>query len=510
MDQLADLQSEVQAQKAEVMQANQQQAKQLERIERILSNMPSSRLISPTADNSLDSDIKASPTVMGKKSPETKVEIQPPEPLIKRPALVQNRDSMLNRVDKDPILPLDSESDEDGATVTVEHTTAAHRLFSWPSIRALIIGWPYSEHYVMRMENEKGVLRVFGRGQGRDRDDGGQPISVGSSPSNQSDELPDSRNSASPPEGLWGTGLNTGTTTETLHTVRGTDGGLNQDGSLKVDILTLRRLLKSYLDNFHVMHPFMDKVKLNKWVNAFGLRYNARDAKIPFASSVNQTHPNFGRDSPTSLPRTAKRKHADGIHPSYSPEASSGKIPLKPVFEKSIKSAIVFLIMALGMIAEHTQPLPGPASDGTRKFIATQKVHSPAATVDSPPNSIARQSTRSTSQSTNSTSAASPMSVIHMDHITTTKSAIEAPSVGPKNMDIVPGLAYFAQATEILGTLRGGNELVHVQAYLLAALYMGQLARTFESYSWIESACNVCRYLVREYVLSSSTKDNRI
>ena len=491
------------------MQARQQQANQLDRIEGILSSIPPS-LLSSTVHESLDSEIKASPTVSDRGSPEKKEEIQQPEPITKRPALLPNREDMLNTIEKDAIVPLDPEFENNPAIVTVEHTTAAHRLLSWPSVKGLIHPWPYSEHYVMRMEDAKGVLRVFGRGQGKDREDGGKAASVNSSPSVQSDELPDSRSLASSPEGLWGTGLNTGTTTENLHAIRGTDGGLNQDGSLRVDILTLRRLLKSYLDNFHVMHPFMDSVKLNKWFNAFGLRYNARDAKVPFASSLNQPYSNFGRNSPTSLPRAGKRKHADGMHPGYSPEAPPGRIALKPAFEKSINSAIVFLIMALGMIAEHTDPLPGPAADGTRTLVAPQKGYSPAATVGSPSNSVARQSTRSTSQSTNSTSAASPMSAVHLDHLTTSKSPVEAQLLRQKNMDIIPGLAYFAQATEILGTLHGGNELVNVQAYILAGLYMGQLARPFESYSWLESACNVCRYIVREYDLFSSIQDDVI
>jgi len=67
-----------------------------------------------------------------------------------------------------------------------------------------------------------------------------------------------------------------------------------------------------------------------------------------------------------------------------------------------------------------------------------------------------------------------------------------------RNIDILPGLAYYAYATDILGNLYGGNELAHAQAFLLAGLYMGQYARVLESWSWISSACRVCHILVKK------------
>jgi hypothetical protein len=50
------------------------------------------------------------------------------------------------------------------------------------------------------------------------------------------------------------------------------------------------------------------------------------------------------------------------------------------------------------------------------------------------------------------------------------------------NLDIIPGLAYYAYATNILGNMQGGNNLRHVQAALLAALYAGQLAYPIQSH----------------------------
>jgi hypothetical protein len=42
-----------------------------------------------------------------------------------------------------------------------------------------------------------------------------------------------------------------------------------------------------------------------------------------------------------------------------------------------------------------------------------------------------------------------------------------------RNVDIYPGLAYFACASNMLGSHIGGNDLIHAQAFLLAGLYLG-------------------------------------
>jgi len=63
-------------------------------------------------------------------------------------------------------------------------------------------------------------------------------------------------------------------------------------------------------------------------------------------------------------------------------------------------------------------------------------------------------------------------------------------------VDIIPGLAYFTKAADILGELLGGSDLPYIQANLLAGLYMGQLARILPSYSYISQACVAAQILV--------------
>ncbi|KAH1445851.1 hypothetical protein KXV31_006326, partial [Aspergillus fumigatus] len=58
---------------------------------------------------------------------------------------------------------------EDGElSMPVEHTTAAHKLLSWPSIRNLLYPREYDEDYVMKLEEQRGLIRIYGRGEGDD------------------------------------------------------------------------------------------------------------------------------------------------------------------------------------------------------------------------------------------------------------------------------------------------------------------------------------------------------
>jgi hypothetical protein len=64
------------------------------------------------------------------------------------------------------------------------------------------------------------------------------------------------------------------------------------------------------------------------------------------------------------------------------------------------------------------------------------------------------------------------------------------------NVDVIPGLAYYGVAVGILGKRIVASDLVAVQAFLLAGLYAGQLARVHESYKWINLAGQACHQLI--------------
>jgi hypothetical protein len=75
---------------------------------------------------------------------------------------------------------------------------------------------------------------------------------------------------------------------------------------------------------------------------------------------------------------------------------------------------------------------------------------------------------------------------------------------GRRNLDVIPGIAYYAKAAEILGEQGDGNDLVHAQMFLLAGLYKGQLARVKESMSWFCMAGRAICALLDRYKLYNS------
>jgi len=394
--------------------------------------------------------------------------------------------------------------------VPVDHTTAAHRLLAWPSIKRLLrprslSGYAANEDYVMHLEEERGVLRVYGVGEGLDRGDGGQPgaespahqssvQNTGSPISGRGEEVADAGSPSSPPEGLWGYGFIPPVTTP--NGPHSTDP--NFDFSLNIHPLTLRRLLDSYLDNIYVLHPFLDKPRLTRMIERFSLRYNTAEQRLT-RSLFSSPASSMGVDMLRGTSTGGKRKQSDGYTQNFATEPGYASAPHKREiqFERSISTAVVLLVMALGRICEWKDRLPGvprPKRDsrGTTAYGPQHQSPLNRSTQPSPANSMA-MSPPTSSRMLGNTSVPSPSS-IYRNSLPSPRSNAE----DFRNIDIVPGLAYYAPATDILGNLHGSNDLAHVQAYLLAGLYVGQLARTFESFKWIASACVACRFLVRE------------
>ena len=382
--------------------------------------------------------------------------------------------------------------------VEIDHSTAAHKLLRWPSIKNLLRSRPVYEDYVMHLEEKKGLLRIYGRGQGNDSLDESQTLPSSpatSSSSGRSDEI--IRYQPPVPPGLWGTGVFAPPTPpDGKSWGREHPGGLDANGSLKMDNQTMHRLHLSYLNNIHIMHPFLDKKML--W-RLFERIMRSKSSSVPSnRASPFIPHGNIAdtfRDSPPGFVSANKRKFSGGSGIGSPSDTGAGAV--QPL-ERRVSTAIVLLVMALGKISEHLDPLPGPAPDNPKQTpMNAPQSYSPLSH-DSPPSVKPSRASSSTSAYT----TRSPMSDVRSHPWSRGPSEEHHSSqVAPKpdkNVDVIPGLAYFAHATDILGNQHGGHDLAHVQANLLAGLYMGQLACTFESLSWIRSACLICHHLVRE------------
>lgn len=373
-----------------------------------------------------------------------------------------------------------------------DHRTAPHKLLLlWPSIRPLLreAGVPYSDGYVMEAE-DRGIIRLFGKGESIDQGDGTQRGVAPGSPAH-SDNSSESNPPTPSPEGGWGTGFTSSTNVEIKRSEPHSAGGLRPDGSLDLDIRTITRLHESYMKHIHIMHPFLDPTRLKYMFDLFisrhssGRQTGSRSSQWPVPNGVTDQHRHESK----------RRRLNSSDTGTPASETSSTRPPTSP--ERSPSNAIIWLVMALGKICEHKEPLPGFLEDLKANVKVQHDLQgqtmdpSPAGIKPSPksPNSALVGSTPPSTEGwpTHPRSRRSSMDG---------SPAFEKRDLGPKNIDIVPGMAYYAKAAEILGDQGDSNDLVHAQMFLLAGLYKGQLARVKESMSWITTAGRAVQILL--------------
>ncbi|KAF2632999.1 hypothetical protein BU25DRAFT_471143, partial [Macroventuria anomochaeta] len=362
-----------------------------------------------------------------------------------------------------PATPVDSWSENSGAEEMTglqwDHTTPAHKLLEeWLSmahfcrnvdyIEKLIEGGHDVSEYPVLLEQDRGLLRVWGVGEGQDINDGAQGPG---SPDSGGDA--DASSPAPGREGLWGCPpadtSSPGTVpgeTPSSHPRQESDGGLGPDGRPDFRSHILWELYDSYIENIHKLHPFMNASKLRRMIKEFSEQYSP---------DINTKH----AGSPAANP-LANHQLSQGLKRKRSGSAYGEPYSAKGLIERSLRNALILLVLALGKVCAHHDPLPSPQSDRMSHTNGGWGVHS------------------------NGSFNGSFNSDISDDN-------------RPRNVDVLPGMGYFAYATDILGNQQGGNTVAHAQAMILAALYLGQFARVLESWSWINNACRVVLVLIK-------------
>lgn len=372
-----------------------------------------------------------------------------------------------------------------------EHRTAPHKLLLlWPTIKPLLTaaGVKHNDGYVMEAE-DRGILRLWTRGEGIDENDGTEPGGP-ASPATDEQSPPENGIGTTPyVDGRWGVGFSSTPTSARSDQNIGV-GGLKSNGEIDLDTATLNKLYDSYMRNIHIMHPFLDKRRVRRMFDNFIKRYNSgRPSRAGWAVSTN-----FDSDQ-----RPIKRQRSNGSteHGSNGPEFDMRREPT----ERSPTNCIIFLVLALGKICLHTEPLPAIVHDSkahVNNMVAHQLSGNRMA------GSPASLNVKSSPMSPHGTPTTQPTPSSDAGH-RSRRSSVEGSSpnmyVGPRNLDVIPGIAYFAKAAEILGEQGDGNDLVHAQMFLLAGLYKGQLARVKESMSWITMAGRAIISLLDRYKL---------
>ncbi|KAJ9481583.1 hypothetical protein VN97_g11888 [Penicillium thymicola] len=378
-----------------------------------------------------------------------KLDKQPPQTVQERPA---SKEGMPRTHIFEPIDPrLDDREEADGElSIPFEHTTAAHKLLMWPSIKRLLQPVEYDEDYVMRLEEERGLISIYGQGE-----NSYPAVDTRSQMDNDfKGDRPDG-NDVGPDD----------------------DVDIDEFGNLNLDAATARRYYASYIEHMFKLHPFLVEGQLNIKVDSFIRCYCCLNTSPSSGSSYTQ----LVRDGP---PPAKMRRSSESlsVRGHFMETISS---PLRLRVGKNVDNALVMLCLALGAICEAPGPFPGPVMDKKLDYF-NQPIPAPLPPFNPPPH-------------------------INGTYVTTDVAKARDEQDNTKNYQAIPGLRIYGYATAILGHHQGGNELEHVQCGLLAGLYAGQLAHPFQSHSWISQASRACQILVRtkryERLEEGATKD---
>jgi hypothetical protein len=389
-------------------------------------------------------------------------------------------------------------------SIPVNHTTPAARLLLVPAIAKLASGIIAqdkikNEKYPILQEARRGLLRLYGRGEGVDRPPGYEKETL---VDYASESTPSDANSdvSSPAGEEWGQvgGLTPGADDNSPPVQRGTV--IDVEGMPDFSRDTVMRYVDSYNKNLNIMHPILVPRHLQALVDMFlrsipasNIKARQGDGVAGYASNMRGPTASFVGSGRNPESPGQKRKRSP-VASGESPEVP-GAVDLKPGHPfRSISTALVLLVMALGEICEHKKKIP----DISYLQNDDQSVAGSPQMRNGHPRSPA-QTSPTLSASTGLPSPHEGDRVLSRSRRASSDGTSFFVKSRPKirNLDIIPGLPYFALATDILGNQNGGNSLQHVHANILAGLYHGQLGRVCESHSYINNACRALQHILR-------------
>ncbi|XXH03998.1 Autophagy protein 5 [Hypoxylon texense] len=376
----------------------------------------------------------------------------------------------------------------------LNHTTLAGLLLKWPSIERMVHHLMEAEkifhpdEYPVRQEQARGMLRVFGRGEGFDQD---IRASEKETPPDHTmtDVLDDCSDVASPsPMGeAWG---QVGSLTPPPG-VEYRGGVVNVEGNPDWDPNKIWRYVQSFKDNILNMHPIIIPKELTAMVKVFldtlPKSQNTFGGKTGAARFVNQPSA-----IPPSFSETGTKRKRSPAADEPNPSASFLK-PGRPY--RSVHSALVLLVFALGKICLHKDRIPDAVHESDSPMHHSPSVRNGilASPLQGSPPGLLSQS-RSSDMASPKESERIPMSrrPSFQGNASTSRGHSHR-----RNLDTVPGLEYFALATDIIGSHAGGFNLKHIYVFILAGLYHGQLGRVLESWSYISLASRNLQVILR-------------
>lgn len=382
--------------------------------------------------------------------------------------------------------------------IPINHTTLAGLLLKWPLIRDMVKphleteGIRHVTEYPISIEQNRGVLIVYGRGEDSHPSRVPRETHPDHGQLGMADDSSDTASSS--PAADWG---HLGGLSPADQAVEYKGGVLASDGNPDFSEHKVWSYVNSFQDNILNMHPIIQPRALREWVQHFLDTLPPRSTrsklyKAPGAAfAVNSASSNMGAEIPG-----AKRKRSpvpDGFEAPSTPSAAKSGRP-----ERSIHNALVLTILALGKICQSRERV----SDAVHQA-ETNSQGSPWSRNGVPPSPV-QGSPPSLSSGSQPSGLASPKESER--GFQSRRSSVHGSGGGTvrhglglkKNYDAIPGLEYFAFATDILGNHAGAyKNMKHVYALIFAGLYHGQLARPLESFAFIHQASHKLQVIMR-------------
>ncbi|GAW19843.1 hypothetical protein ANO14919_093340 [Xylariales sp. No.14919] len=374
------------------------------------------------------------------------------------------------------------------------HTTLASLLLKWPSINKMLNHIllaeqiQYVEEYPIREEQRRGVLRLFGRGEGPDSDnrtsDKGTPQDLSTTDGEDASDVI----APTPGPELWGQ-------VGSPAPGPGIDykgGVLTADGNPDWDQTRILKYVRSFKDNILNMHPILIPKELDAMVRVF-LDQLPKSSTTPSSNKASSFPGGTVGFIHQPAEVGAKRKRSP-VADEPSPVMSFRK-PGRPF--RNIQSALVLLVFALGKICLHKGKIPDVVHepDGFTSnsplvrngVLASPSQGSPGLI---PPSSSGLPSPKENERAVLMSRRSSLQGGNNIPFS-------RASSTHKRNLDVIPGLEYFALASDIMGADYGGFCLKHVYVHILAGLYHGQLGRVLESWEHISTASRKLQVVLR-------------
>ncbi|KAJ0100742.1 hypothetical protein J7T55_014281 [Diaporthe amygdali] len=360
------------------------------------------------------------------------------------------------------------------------HTTTSGQLLKWPAVSKLVRPLLDNEHikyveaYPQRYEEDRGELPLFERGEG--------PTSL----AGNSDliyhrvQIPDDASLSDHPSPLRGTdcGLIGDSASSGVYPAE-SRAKSRSECALDFSRAKVEAYVDAYKKHIQNMHPLIPPDDLDDMICAFLAEVLKNPSGIGKHRQVATITKHQQRPAQSSFEYVKKRERSR-----VASSVRSGSAPESPKPQRSVRNALVLLVLALGKICMwRDRKLPDPPEKRGPDPVLSTIQGSPYYSAFSQSSGQAGLPSRMDQQSSGGSRRSSAQ-------VSGVQAPTSAASLEPtkRNNQIIPGLEYFAYATDVLGNHLGSYELNYVQAHVLACLYYGQLGRVIPSFRHIRFA----------------------